>query len=923
MYHCHVCFYLTGPKCRAFEVIREMPPMEHFTHEFIESNKPESVLAARADVVFLHGVENHMEKTLQALNKDMQADGKLIVLADGKDIFALEEGLAAVQDVWTMPMSDEEIKYRFLNWQKNYKQSMDSWQTSQYFEATINHIPNLIWYKDKDGVHEKVNDSFCRTVGKTKQQVEGQKHAYIWDVEQDDPACIESEREVMHKRETCISEEVIQTGDGMRILTTYKSPLYDVDGSVMGTVGVAIDATQERAYEQEIIAKNRTLETIFASIECGVICHSIDGSRILSVNHAALKILGYESQEELLTDGFDMFAASVVEEDQAKLRESVDSLKKEGDSVSVEYRVRHKNGEVLHVMGNVKLLEENGELFYQRFLLDCTEQKLQEKKKERYQRELLQALSTDYNLVCFFDLTTGLGMLLQNDNYPKNVSEAVFNKKIVLRESMDEYIRDIVYEDDREMMRQASSVEWLKKELTAKKTCYVNYRTCRNGEIKYFQMKAVRVGTWEGNYGIVLGFHCVDEEMRSEMEKQKLLEDALLQANKASKAKSVFLSNMSHDIRTPLNAIVGFTTLAVNHIDRKEKVQEYLDKIRTSGNYLVSLIDDVLDMSRIESGKMHLEEKPCKLSEVLQGLNHIFQADAGAKRISLDIKSVNVRHEDIYCDPLRLNQVLVNIVGNALKYTEEGGTVKVHLTEKPGALTGHAAYVFSVKDTGIGMSPEFVSHIFDPFEREENSTISRIQGTGLGMAITKNIVDMMHGNIEVQSKQGEGTEFVVSFTFRLQAGESAFVKESDKSIEDSGNTKEDPKEEIKLTGRILLVEDVELNQEIAVAILGDAGFTVEVAENGKEAVDMVQSSQPGYYQLILMDVQMPVMNGYEATKAIRMLENKELAAIPIVAMSANAFEEDKQEALKYGMNDHIAKPIDVNNLFDTLRRILA
>lgn len=921
MYHCHVRFYLTGPQCRVFEVIREMPPMERFTHEFMESDKPESALAAKADVIFVHGMENNIEETLKLLQKHMQKKAELVVLAEGDSIYTLQEELLLIEDIWTMPMSEEETKFRFLNWQKKYKGRMDAWQTNQFFEATINHIPNLIWYKDKDGVHEKVNDSFCKTVSKTKEQVEGRKHAYIWDVEQDDPACIESEEEVMRRQETCISEEVIQTGDGMRTLTTYKSPLYDVDGSVMGTVGVAIDVTQERSYEEELIAQKRTLETIFTAMDCGVICNSVDGSRILSVNHAALKILGYDSQEELLADGFYMFAATVVEEDQAKMRESVEKLKKVGDSVNVEYQVKHKDGEVLHVMGSVKLLEENGERFYQRFLLDCTEQKLQEKKKERYQRELLQALSTDYNLVCYFDLNTGIGMLLQNDNYPKNVSDSVFKKKIFLRESMDEYIRDIVYEDDKEIMRQASSIDWLKKELTMKKTCYVNYRTCRDGKIKYFQMKAVRVGTWDGNYGIVLGFHCVDEEMRNEMEKQRLLEDALFQANKASKAKSVFLSNMSHDIRTPLNAIVGFTTLAVNHIDRKEKVQEYLDKIKTSGNYLVSLIDDVLDMSRIESGKMHLEEKPCNLPEVLQGLNHIFQADAGAKRISLNIESADVRNEEVYCDVLRLNQVLVNIVGNAIKYTEEGGTVNVCLREKPGALAGHAAYLFSVKDTGIGMSKEFVTHIFDPFEREENSTISRIQGTGLGMAITKNIVDMMQGSIEVKSQQGKGTEFLVSFTFRLQLEDDASKEASEKTREESGNAED--REVSKLTGRILLVEDVELNQEIAVAILGDAGFTVEVAENGKEAVDMVQRSQPGYYRLVLMDVQMPVMNGYEATKAIRMLENKELAAIPIVAMSANAFEEDKQEALKYGMNDHIAKPIDVNNLFDTLRRILA
>lgn len=286
----------------------------------------------------------------------------------------------------------------------------DFWQTTQYFESTINNIPNLIWYKDKDGVHKKVNDSFCKTVNKTREQVEGQRHAYIWDVEYDDPACIESENEVMAKQRTFVSEEVIKTGEGMRTLTTYKSPLYDLDGSVMGTVGVAIDVTKERAYEEELLKKNQILEKIFTTIDCGVLCHSVNGEYILSVNRAALKILGYESQEELIESGFDMVAASVLDEDKVKLRKRIRELKEEGDSVSVEYRVRHKDGEILHVMGNIKLLRENGELFYQRFLLDITAQKLQEKKNERRQMELVQALSIDYNLVYYFDLETGPGI---------------------------------------------------------------------------------------------------------------------------------------------------------------------------------------------------------------------------------------------------------------------------------------------------------------------------------------------------------------------------------------------------------------------------------------------------------------------------------------------------------------------------------
>lgn len=807
---------------------------------------------------------------------------------------------------------------------------------------------------------------------------------------------------------------------------------------------MAIDVTQERAYEKEIIQKNQTLETIFTTIDCGVIRHTLDGRQILSINRAALKILGYESQEELIKDGFDMIAQSVVEEDKAKLRECIKKLEKEGDNVSIEYCVQHKNKERLHIMGNIKLLQENGKWFYQRFLLDCTEQKLQEKKNKRQQMELVQALSIDYNCVCFFDLDTRKGIVLRKDNDKESIFHSIFDGEISLQGSLERYIQEFVFEDDREMLHQAISVYKLKKELTEKKQYYVNYRMVIDSEILYFQIKAVRAGTWGENHGMVLGFRSVDEETRSEMEKKNLLENALLQANRASKAKSVFLSNMSHDIRIPMNAIVGFTALAITHIDQKEQVGEYLKKIMTSGNHLLSLINDVLDMSRIESGKIHLEEKPCHLPDILHGLRNILQADVHAKQLELYIDAVDVLDEEIYCDKLRLNQVLLNLLSNAVKYTSAGGIVSMRIKEKAGAPIGYANYEFSIKDTGIGMGKEFVSHIFEPFEREKSSTISGIQGTGLGMAITKNIVDMMNGCIDVKSEQGVGTEVTVSFTFRLYSGKKepqdipklkncrALVIDDDfntcdsvtymlsqigmraewtlsgkeavlrthqavtrgdiysvyivdwllpdmngievtrrirkemgdnvpiivltaydwsdieEEAKEAGVTafcskplflselrsclhsvveaeKEEDLEEtsVKLrTGRILLAEDNELNQEIATIILEDAGFSVEVAENGKIAVDMLKNSQEGYYQLVLMDVQMPEMDGYEATRTIRKLENKQLSSIPILAMTANAFEEDRQEALKCGMNGHLTKPIDPEILFETLDKIL-
>ena len=320
MYHCHIRFYLTGHTCGTFDILKEISPLERFTHEFIESVQPVEEQVSRADMILANLQGEECRSVLQTLVSGMRSEAGLIVLADKEQIPLLEEYMEELQDIWTLPMTDTESRFRILRWQQECRIKKDYWQTSHFFEATINNIPNLIWYKDKNGIHEKVNDSFCKTVNKTKKQVEGRGHAYIWDVEFDDPACIESEREVMSKRQTCVSEETVKSGDGIKLLTTYKSPLYDLDGSVMGTVGVAIDVTQERAYEQEIIRKNHTLETVFTSMDCGILCHSLDGSRILSVNRAALKILGYESQEELVAEGFNMVADSVIDEDKSKLR---------------------------------------------------------------------------------------------------------------------------------------------------------------------------------------------------------------------------------------------------------------------------------------------------------------------------------------------------------------------------------------------------------------------------------------------------------------------------------------------------------------------------------------------------------------------------------------------------------------------------
>ncbi len=412
--------------------------------------------------------------------------------------------------------------------------------------------------------------------------------------------------------------------------------------------------------------------------------------------------------------------------------------------------------------------------------------------------------------------------------------------------------------------------------------------------------------------GLLRAEHVEGEKLRQmnkELEQAKYdAEQAYLVSQRANHAKTAFLNNMSHDIRTPMNAIIGFTSLAASHIDDRESVQNYLSKIMVSSEHLLSLINDVLDMSRIESGKVKIEEKECSLPAIMNDLQNILQSDVKAKSLNFHIDMVDVEHENIICDKLRLNQILLNITSNAIKFTRPGGTVALRVEEKPDAPEGYADYQFIVRDTGIGMSEDFIQKIFEPFTREENSTVSGIQGTGLGMAITKNIVDMMNGTIEVKSKPGEGTEFTVSVRFGVGAGDSELQAQEIAPEQFAGQ-------------KVLLVDDIDLNREIAVVILEEAGLVVETASNGQEAVDAVKNSA-GDIRLVLMDVMMPVMDGYQATREIRKLSDPALAQIPIVAMTANAFEEDRMAAMDAGMNDHIAKPFQIDKLYRIMKDYL-
>lgn len=391
--------------------------------------------------------------------------------------------------------------------------------------------------------------------------------------------------------------------------------------------------------------------------------------------------------------------------------------------------------------------------------------------------------------------------------------------------------------------------------------------------------------------------------------RQREIEVEKIKAEESNRAKSTFLSNMSHDIRTPLNAIIGYTEIAKKVGNIPEKELEYLDKIEASGHHLLALINDVLDMSRIESGKMELDIQCADLTEVIRNVYDLFDTMMNLKDIKYTVNVDEVIDKYVMCDANRINRVLINLVSNAHKFTASGGSIDVKLKQTD-RNNGIASYEISVKDTGVGMSKEFAAKVFEAFERED--TASEVQGTGLGMAITKSIIDLMGGLITVNSEKGVGTEFVINVD--LEIADDKAIKNQQIDVQ-SGD--------IDFAGmRALLVEDQSINREIATMILNQYGFVLEYAENGKEAVEKVVLSGTGHFGVIFMDIQMPVMNGYDAARAIRSLSNKELASIPIIAMTANAFSVDVKEAIEAGMDGHIAKPIEVDKLLKTLNEVL-
>ncbi len=667
---------------------------------------------------------------------------------------------------------------------------------------------------------------------------------------------------------------------------------------------------------------------------------------------------------------------------------------------------------------------------------------LSEERRRRRQSEMIQALTADYRLVYHLNLDSDEAVCYR---VAPEVSERLKRRDsdvVRFSAAIKAYAKNYVAPADRENFLEFVKPENIRARLSNNDMISFRYLLTRDAEEHFMLIRIARID--EGLHAVGVGFANVDEQIREEMFRNQKLSDALAQAQHANIAKTTFLSNMSHDIRTPMNAIIGFTTMALRHFNNRTQVRDSLEKVLTSSNHLLGLINDILDMSRIESGRVEVAEQPCNLSDLVHNLIHIIQPQITAKQQKFQIDAFKVKNEDVFADQLKVNQVLINILSNAVKYTPSTGSIFFRISQYSSEIPGYARYEFRIKDNGMGMSKEFLKHVFDPFEREETSTKSGIQGTGLGMSITKKMVELMGGDISVESEKDKGSEFTVNLDLKLQQnvkpspiqelrGLRALIVDDDfntcesvtEMLKQMGMRSEwttspreavfragraldsdpfsayvvdwlmpeqngietvrqirrvvgmtapviiltaydysDIEQEAKAAGvttfctkplfmsdlkhalsraisgveteskaddltatnfdgkRVLLVEDIEVNREIAKAVLTEIGLDVDDADDGTVAVEKFKAAPTNRYDLILMDVQMPKMNGYEATRAIRALDRPDAKTVPIVAMTANAFEEDKDNALKAGMNDHLAKPLDIPKLLATLTKYL-
>lgn len=699
----------------------------------------------------------------------------------------------------------------------------------------------------------------------------------------------------------------------------------------------------ERA-PQELLAA-RDLIQFMDEMPGGFLIYFADGGeRLIYANKSLWHIFGCDSMREFRALTGDSFRGMVHPDDlemvEKSIRQQIARDKKHLDFV--EYRIRRKDGEIrwLEDYGHFVCSEAVGSFFYV-FLADATEKhnQLQEERArllsdsrkkeqqlqnliERYDQEralinreylrrleVIEGLSINYESILYVDLDADQVLPYRLSTRTRPMFGERFHARTYSTYAA-EYVQRWVEPAERGMVACMTDPAYIRRRMRETDSFYLNYRVVVEGEVQYLQLRIVSVGAAEnGESQYVMGYRRVDEEVQREMEQKQVLAQALSDANIAMVAKNTFLSNMSHDMRTPLNAILGFTTLARRHIDDPKAALAYLDRAEDSSRQLLDLIEKVLQLAQAESGQTRILEVECDLHGIVREVYEYLQPQAQEKNITFSLNDTQIFHNLVFSDPEKLRQVAMYLVNNAVTYTKPGGQVTISLIEEEGSDGVRADYRFYVQDTGVGISKEFLSRLFEPFARERNTTISGVHGVGLGLTLAKNIVDLMGGTLEACSEVGAGSTFTVSLRFRVQQTQHAEMYEEMPRNAPHRN--------------ILLVEDNEINREIETELLTEEGFAVDTAENGSIAVEKVKSAAPGRYDVVLMDIQMPVMDGWQATAAIRRLENPAQAGIPIIALSANVLEDDMRRSSESGMDAHMPKPINITQVVQKIDDILS
>ena len=652
------------------------------------------------------------------------------------------------------------------------------------------------------------------------------------------------------------------------------------------------------------------------------IYHAAGDEKLIFANQAMLRIFQCETLDEFRAMTGNSFRGIVHPDDLEEVEQSIQEqiAASQYDLDYIEYRITRKDGSVRWIedYGHFIRNRSVGDIFYV-FASDATEKKnhllnlIEAYNKERNsinqehlrRLEVIEGLSINYDSILYADLDSDTILPYRLSSRTKRQFDERFQKRQFLWYVSD-YIDTWVHPEDRGMLSRATAPEYIRKRLADGKTYYINYRVINGEKIQYLQLRIVNVSKKDHISQIVLGYRRVDEELRREMEQKQILESALENAKLAILAKNTFLSNMSHDMRTPLNAIFGFTGLAKKHLDDTAAMCSYLEKIETSSRQLLDLIDKVLEISWTETDNTHITETECSLRSILQDVHRSLSLPASEKNIAFTLDDAGLAHPDIYGDPDKLRHLFLYLADNAVTYTQTDGQVELTVREVEKLSNDYIVYQFIFRDTGIGISESSLQRIFDPFEREKNTTFSGIHGTGLGLTIARNIAEMMQGSIDVESTLGVGSTFTATLRLRIQNQTDPVFADSNEVLQRLFDQK------------ILLVEDNEINLEIETEMLEELGFLIDTAENGSIAVEKIRNAKPGEYALILMDIQMPVMDGRAATRAIRSLEDPELSHIPIIALTADAFESDRLKSIECGMDAHLTKPIDVPVLLETI-----